>query len=51
MRFTRSIGTFLLALWLIITSLTHFTHLSFQGMGTVMAGLAAAAGVLLILGF
>ncbi|MDO8990663.1 MAG: hypothetical protein Q7U91_13650 [Sideroxyarcus sp.] len=46
----RSIGVLLLATWLIITGLAHILHLSFSGMGTVMAILATASGVLLLLG-
>ncbi len=46
----RSIGVLLLAAWLIVTGLAHILHLSFSGMGTVMAGIAVAAGVLIILG-
>jgi hypothetical protein len=46
----RSIGVVLLALWLILSGLAHILHLSFSGMGTVMAILATAAGVLLLLG-
>ncbi len=46
----RTFGVLLLATWLIITGLTHILHLSFSGMGTVMAILAVAAGVLLVLG-
>ncbi len=46
----RTFGVLLLAAWLIITGLTHILHLSFSGMGTVMAILAVAAGVLLVLG-
>jgi hypothetical protein len=46
----RSIGVVLLAFWLIISGLVHILHLSFSGMGTVMAILATAAGVLLLLG-
>ena len=50
MRLTRSFGTLLLAGWLIINGLTHFIHLSFSGMGMIMAGIGTAAGILLILG-
>jgi hypothetical protein len=50
MRITRSLGSLLLAIWLIITGLTHFIHLSFSGMSLILGGLAIAAGVLLILG-
>jgi hypothetical protein len=46
----RTIGVVLLGIWLIVTGLAHIMHLSFSGMGTVMAVLATAAGVLLILG-
>jgi hypothetical protein len=46
----RSIGVLLLAVWLIITGLAPILHLSFSGMGTVMAILATATGVLLLLG-
>jgi hypothetical protein len=46
----RTIGTLLLGIWLIFTGLAHLLHLSFSGMGTLMAVLAAAAGVLVILG-
>ncbi len=50
MRITRSLGSRLLAIWLIINGLTHFIHLSFSGMNLVLGGLAIAAGVLIILG-
>ena len=46
----RTIGVVLLGIWLIVSGLAHILHLSFSGMGTVMAGLAVAAGVLIILG-
>lgn len=51
MRITKSVGSLLLAIWLIINGLTHFIHLSFSGMGLILGGLAIGAGVLLILGF
>ncbi len=50
MRITRSLGSLLLAIYLIITGLTHFIHLSFSGMSLILGGLAIGAGVLLILG-
>jgi hypothetical protein len=40
----------LLAAWLILTGLIPLLSLSFSGLGTVMAILAIAAGVLIILG-
>lgn len=46
----RSIGTLLLGIWLIFTGLAHLLHLSFSGMGTLMAVLATAAGILVMLG-
>jgi len=46
----RTIGVVLLGIWLIVTGLAHIMHLSFSGMGTVMAVLATAAGVLIIAG-
>lgn len=46
----RTIGVVLLGIWLIVTGLAHIMHLSFSGMGTVMAVLATAAGVLIIVG-
>jgi hypothetical protein len=50
MKFARTIGTLLLALWLIVTGLIPLLHLSFSGMGTAMAVLALAAGVLIAIG-
>lgn len=46
----RTIGTLLLALWLIITGLTHLLHFSFAGMNTIMSGIAIASGIFIILG-
>ncbi len=46
----RSIGVLLLASWLIVTGLAHILHFSFAGMGTIMAGIAVAAGVMILLG-
>jgi hypothetical protein len=50
MKFARTIGILLLALWLIVTGLIPLLHLSFSGMGTAMAVLAVAAGVLIAIG-
>ncbi len=47
----RSIGVLLLATWLILTGLAHILHFSFSGMGTIMAVLAVAAGILIVMGF
>jgi hypothetical protein len=46
----RSFGVLLLSAWLIMTGLAHLLHFSFSYMGTVMAIVATAAGVLLLLG-
>jgi hypothetical protein len=50
MRMTRSIGMLLLAIWLILTGLIPLLNFSFSGMGTAMAILAIAAGVLVLVG-
>lgn len=50
MRLTRNIGMLLLAAWLILTGLIPLLGLGFSGLGTVMAILAIAAGVLIALG-
>jgi len=50
MRLTRSLGTLLLASWLIINGLIHFIHLNFSHMSDITYGIAVVAGILLILG-
>lgn len=50
MKITRNIGMLLLAAWLVLTGLVPLLNLSFSGLGTVMAVLAIAAGVLIALG-
>jgi hypothetical protein len=50
MKLTRNVGMLLLALWLVLTGLVPLLHLSFSGLGTVMAILAIAAGVLIVVG-
>jgi hypothetical protein len=47
---TRNIGMLLLAVWLILTGLIPLLNLSFSGLGTVMAVLAVAAGILIVVG-
>lgn len=49
-RLTRNLGMLFLAIWLILTGLMPLLNLSFQGVGTIMAILAIAAGVLLLIG-
>lgn len=50
MKITRSIGMLLLGVWLIATGLIPMLNFSFSGLGTVMAILAIAAGVLIVVG-
>ena len=50
MKVTRNIGMLLLAVWLVLTGLVPLLNFSFSGLGTVMAVLAIAAGVLIVLG-
>jgi hypothetical protein len=50
MKVTRNLGMLLLAVWLIATGLIPLLNLSFSGLGTIMAILAIAAGVLIIVG-
>jgi hypothetical protein len=50
MKLTRNIGMLLLAAWLILEGLIPLTHLSFSGLGTVMAVLAIASGILIVIG-
>jgi hypothetical protein len=50
MKITRNIGMLLLAAWLVLTGLVPLLNLSFSGLGTVMAVLAIAAGVLIAIG-
>jgi hypothetical protein len=50
MKITRNIGMLLLAIWLVLTGLVPLLNLSFSGLGTLMAILALAAGVLIVVG-
>jgi hypothetical protein len=50
MKLTRNVGMLLLAVWLILTGAVPLLGLSFSGLGTVMAILAVAAGVLIAIG-
>ena len=50
MKMTRNVGMLLLALWLILTGLIPLLNLNFSGLGTVMAILAIAAGILIAIG-
>lgn len=46
----KSVGTFLLGAWLILTGLIELIHLSFSGLAPLMAVLALGAGLLIIAG-
>jgi len=50
MKVTKNIGMLLLAAWLILTGLLPLLNVGFSGLGTVMAVLAIAAGVLIVIG-
>ena len=50
MKLARNLGMLLLAVWLILTGLVPLLNFSFSGLGTVMAILAIAAGVLIVVG-
>ena len=50
MKLTRNLGMLLLAVWLVLTGLVPLLNFSFSGLGTVMAILAIAAGVLIVVG-
>jgi len=50
MKPTKNLGMLLLGIWLIVTGVIPLLNLSFSGLGTLMAILAIAAGVLISLG-
>jgi hypothetical protein len=51
MNFTKNIGMLLLAIWLILTGLIILVPaIAFNGIGTLMAILAIAAGVCILIG-
>ncbi len=50
MKPTKNLGTLLLGSWLVVTGLVPLLNLSFTGLGTLMAILAIAAGVLISFG-
>ena len=50
MKVTRNLGMLLLAVWLVMTGVIPLLNLSFSGLGTVMAILSIAAGVLIVVG-
>ena len=50
MKLTKNLGMLLLAIWLILTGLVPLAHLSIPSLGTIMAVLALAAGILILMG-
>lgn len=50
MKVTKNLGFLLLGIWLITTGLIPLLNFSFSGLGTIMAGVAIAAGALIIVG-
>ena len=50
MKVTRNLGMLLLAVWLVIAGLIPLLNLSFSGLGTLMAILSIAAGILIVVG-
>ncbi len=46
---TKNRGLLLLGIWLIVTGLQPFVHNTFANMGSIMAILAVAAGVMILL--
>lgn len=50
MSVTNNIGFLLLAIWLILTGLLPLIHVSFNGLGVVMAILAIVSGVFILIG-
>ena len=50
MKVTGNIGMLLLAIWLILTGLIPLLKFGFSGLGTLMAILAVAAGLLIVIG-
>lgn len=49
-KLTKNLGMLLLGIWLILSGLIPLLNLGFSGLGTIMAILAIAAGVLILLG-
>lgn len=46
----KNLGTALLGIWLVLTGLIQIVHLSFSGLGIIMAVLALLAGALILVG-
>ncbi len=50
MKLTRNIGMLLLGIWLVVSGLIALVNFNFNGLSTLMAILAIAAGVFISLG-
>jgi hypothetical protein len=50
MRLTKNLGMLLLGIWLIVTGLLHVVSIPVPAIGTILAVLAIAAGVLILIG-
>ena len=50
MKLTKNLGMLLLGVWLIVHGLEPLINFSFNGLGTIMAIVAIAAGVLILVG-
>lgn len=50
MKLPKNLGMLLLSIWLILKGLIPLLSLSFSGLGTLMAILAIAVGVLILMG-
>ena len=50
MRLTKNLGFLLLGIWLIVTGILQVVTISIPAIGTILAILAIAAGVLILLG-
>jgi hypothetical protein len=50
MKITKNLGMLLLAIWLILTGLLQLVTIPIPAIGTIMAVLALAAGVLILMG-
>lgn len=50
MKLKKGLGFILLGIWLLATGLIQLLNFSFSGLGTIMAILAIAAGVLILFG-
>jgi hypothetical protein len=50
MKLNNNLGMLLAGIWFILTGAIPLLHISFSGLGTLMAVLAIVAGILIVLG-